>query len=627
MDDIDRYNIRYEYDAVGNRRMIDANYWDGPTGGRLDRQTYWYAYDAMNRFVVSKGQLNTTVAGTDLNRFADAKRGTSLTDSSVNIISGEFGIKLGYDKNSQRVSAQYVFNGAATTDTYKYSGDGYLQLTNINGVLKVTRELDALGRTVVQHDIDTVTGISVSGQHTRSEYDLDNRLLSQNFVDDKDGKRNYALSYLYYEAVSGSAARYAYDEKTASMSGAGKGALAKTVLRPAEGKETTTTYTYQYWDDAKQYTIVKANADVGTGTTQMSYDVNGNLLFSNDAVSKVTSTFVTTANGLILSRTRMPDSGQNVSHHYFYYVDSHRIGDVGDTPDEIQRVSYAEQLALKDARRKDPDAKGRTYGRLIRQAEFDKEESSRKGHPVLVTDAVYGSTADFDQNYEPINDNYPGHAASLYTVQRDSETLASIAQTLWGDAAMWYLIADANGLTASATLKSGQLLVIPNKVTNIHNNAKTWRPYQAGEAIGKTDPTMPTPPPPKSSGCGGLGMLLMVVVAVAVTVYTAGALTAGVSGGFGATMSAGVSTLAGTGLSLGGAIAIGAASAAVGSIASQAVGLAIGQIDSFSWRAVGQAALGGAITSGVGNVLGGPAASSAVATPGRSQAGRPSAAV
>ena len=52
------------------------------------------------------------------------------------------------------------------------------------------------------------------------------------------------------------------------------------------------------------------------------------------------------------------------------------------------------------------------------------------------------------------------------------------------------VIAEANGMSGDGSLAAGQVIVIPNKVTNIHNNSTTWRPYSAGEAIGRVDPTM-----------------------------------------------------------------------------------------------------------------------------------------
>jgi hypothetical protein len=61
---------------------------------------------------------------------------------------------------------------------------------------------------------------------------------------------------------------------------------------------------------------------------------------------------------------------------------------------------------------------------------------------------------------------------------------------------MWYLIADANGLASSSLLSAGQRLIIPNKVTNVHNNTGTFRVYDPGEAIGDTLPTLPNEPAP-----------------------------------------------------------------------------------------------------------------------------------
>jgi len=41
----------------------------------------------------------------------------------------------------------------------------------------------------------------------------------------------------------------------------------------------------------------------------------------------------------------------------------------------------------------------------------------------------------------------------------------------------------ANGLASGATLTAGQQLTIPNKITNIHNDYQTFKPYNPGEII------------------------------------------------------------------------------------------------------------------------------------------------
>ena len=172
---------------------------------------------------------------------------------------------------------------------------------------------------------------------------------------------------------------------------------------------------------------------------------------------------------------------------------------------------------------------------------------------------------------------------------------------------MWYLLADANGLASGQTLVAGMSLIVPNKVTNIHNNAGTFRPYNPGEAMGDINPTLPTMPNPprgKKGGCGGLGIILVAVVAIAATIITAGALapvTASLGSGIAGTFATGVSVLGG---SLGAAgFGIGLAAGAIGSVVGQLTGMALGVQDKFSWGAVATGAIGAGL--GASSALGG----------------------
>jgi len=556
-------DLRYEYDAVGNRRAAITLYMDPLTQGLRRRDDLWYTYDKANRFLITKGSLG-----------------------QAGVVQGQDGVVIEYDAEGQRKSASYwaTIDGVKSlySDSYQYSNDGYLQQTVTVGAGKTqtsTRRVDAVGRTL--NYIESNAGGLL--RNDRQVFDADNRLQS---MVDKDGG---TTDYVYFLDSGMSTV------EQAGLS-SGRGQLAKTVFTPKKPDDTTvtTSYTYEYWDDAKQTSIVKTAVNVNApnwspGTSKFKYDANGFLSLAQDVTGGRTKQYINNATGLVLRRDESSPDG--LFQQYYFYATGRRVGDIGTDPRERTRVSYAEQLA-RDA-----------LTPAQQQAQYKNVRPT--------------TSVDFDQNYEPINASYPGAAAQSYTV-REGDTLSSVALAVWGDAAMWYLIGDANGLTLSDKLIAGQVLVIPNKVSNIHNNANTFRPYSPGEAIGHIDPTLPDPPPPpqpQGRGCGGLGTLLMIAVAVAVTIYSAGALTAGVSGGFSATMSAGASALAGggsiaagsiaasmgaTSVTLGTAVAVGAAASAVGSIASQAVGLAIGQIDSFSWSAVGQAALGGGITAGVG---------------------------
>jgi len=53
-----------------------------------------------------------------------------------------------------------------------------------------------------------------------------------------------------------------------------------------------------------------------------------------------------------------------------------------------------------------------------------------------------------------------------------------------------------SGLGGDVTLSAGQRPAVPAKVTNLHNTAQTFKPYDPGAAIGDLSPTTPNPPPP-----------------------------------------------------------------------------------------------------------------------------------
>jgi YD repeat-containing protein len=185
----------------------------------------------------------------------------------------------------------------------------------------------------------------------------------------------------------------------------------------------------------------------------------------------------------------------------------------------------------------------------------------------------FASGADLNFSWQVVNGAHPGPQPARYTI-RFGDTLQAIAQQQYGDSALWYVIADANGLSEPNALLAGQKLDLPALAGASANRADTFKPYDASQLIGDTTPTMPLPPP-DDGGCGVLGALLVVVIAVAITVMTSG---------------------------IGGA--------ALGSIVSQGVGIALGVQREFSWAAVGLSAL----SAGVSGALSGYAAFSGAAS-------------
>jgi hypothetical protein len=198
-----------------------------------------------------------------------------------------------------------------------------------------------------------------------------------------------------------------------------------------------------------------------------------------DEAGKRAFSYWTDADGQVLKRQelvggtyqaasgRMNGASKSREHSY-YYLDGHRIGDVGN--DQTERTDYAQELA--------------------RLGSSDTRRSYERFTP--------SNAADFDANYQPINNDYPAATPSAYTV-RAGDTLHSIARTMWGDASLWYLLAEANGLIGT---QPGTLL-IPNQVANIHNTSATFKPYNPGKALGDTMPTLPAAPPPQQPSGGG----------------------------------------------------------------------------------------------------------------------------
>ncbi|MBN8640094.1 MAG: LysM peptidoglycan-binding domain-containing protein, partial [Anaerolineae bacterium] len=105
----------------------------------------------------------------------------------------------------------------------------------------------------------------------------------------------------------------------------------------------------------------------------------------------------------------------------------------------------------------------------------------------------------------------------------EGETLQGLAQRVYGTSTLWYVLADANGLSdPGAELTAGVQLKAPSASVNT-NDANTFKPYNPGETIGTTTPSLPYIPPPSSAGCSAAAMLIRVVaviVAAVVAYYT-----------------------------------------------------------------------------------------------------------
>jgi YD repeat-containing protein len=331
-----KYEIRYKYDAVGNRRNVFSYYNDGLDGNK-QTQDYWYLYDGMNRFVVTMGQI-----------------------SGGAISRGTTGKLIAYDKASQRKTAEYY--DAASTNTYRerytYTADGYLQdmfLGTWNGSSYAeqsqaasARSNDLQGRVVAFAQRDSSNALITNVSRT---FDRDNRQTLE--VDS---------TKVYNSAFKTDTYAYNTDGTLASINTSN---VQVTLSR---------TYLYQWWDSAKQTELkVKAATDTlpdwAPGTSKLVYDVNGNLSRATDVKGKRTVQYITDMDGQILVRQELAArqgvpsdwnsatlevmGGDVTRKRNYYYLNSQRIGDVTNEGQAPSGLDYAEALAQTKARAND----------------------------------------------------------------------------------------------------------------------------------------------------------------------------------------------------------------------------------------------------------------------------------
>lgn len=621
----------WTYDKVGNVRHVHASYHyldlNGATVSTVSTLDDWYNYDAMNRVTTSKGVVDASSGlivrgyqGIDLAYDAAGERmiATSTLSGTATVWDpngydpnayGGWGgntgnyIGVAYDYD-HRENFTYDAAGAITTLRVaegSYTDNGDLTVTATappaTGALKAAYQYDALGRLVLEMDylgdgsvyagpsynyFYNVPATSIAAYHYNA-YDASSHVTSSidlqrqgNDTIQVDTTNNY-----------GSGTSYALGAVVSSSTNNFKNGTFQYTA--------STVTSYDWYDGAVQQQVDYTPNTSQSGTVFHTIYTNSLTgVFQSAQVNDGRPRSITVANdvlGQVIKRDEQ-DGNTNTTtggdpHELWYRFNGKQVGYVGNNG--TQNGDYTDSMAIR---------------------------SQARGTGAFRSGSSYSSQyADFDQNYVAINAYGQGSTGSTYVV-RGGDTLSSIAAQLWGDASLWYKLAQANGLSTDSGLTAGQTLLVPAGVKDIHNNSSTFKPYSASDAYGDTSPTTPQPQAAAKKGCGILGAIIIAVIAIAVTVVTAGAAVAalapagsGITGIFGA--AGGISAMFGAGGVAGalggglagalGAVAIGAGSAAIGSIVSQGIGVATGLQDQFSWKAVGLAALGGGVTAGIGS--------------------------
>lgn len=547
-------SVDYDYDAMGNIRHtnVTANY----TGYHPDHSEDYYLYDENNRMVLNKGQL--------INGHIEMTQAQGST--------------LSYDAAGNIVDARkYEFNTEQKYH-YVYNKDNQLELTQKNNINLQSKEYDASGRVIWE-----------------SAFDNHNNLTQKNHMSYEQGELTSQITYngsLQEQAR----ATYQYDQVGNMTDWSIRNRGDKNHL----GYTLSHHYTYALWDNYQQehdkVSLVPDGRAATYGSSTRIYDVNGLLQKSIDAKvdgdGKTNTTYYwnSSIDGI---KARVDREGQTS----YLNVAGKTIGDFSIDNQNKQKLTIyggftptgAQQTPAGTSRNSAKEFQNRLQERY---ASFTQSQSH--------------------QSFEA--PGAPQDNLGAYTLQA-GDTLESIALQVYGDSGLWYLIADANGITErnayagnDGPLHIGQRLNIPPAATGQHHTNVTHKVFNANQKIGNTQATAPLPPPPPipKTHHNLLAKIVVSVVAVVATVLTAGVLGVG---GF-----AGLDTLFHTGLSvLGGGImsstsstlAAGFSAGFIGSMASQGVANALGLQKDLDFKSALITGMATAATAGFGRALNG----------------------
>lgn len=328
---------------------------------------------------------------------------------------------------------------------------------------------------------------------------------------------------------------------TKTLDESGRVLKSKLKTKVGDGDETSYDYSYAYSSDGRETKITASGT--ASGSSVSTYDINDNLIRldkgeSDGADGSEYLTFKYNNEDQILYRFHeQGDNDKTNTNTEFLYANSNPIGEIGNNDEGDQ------------------------------YAELDT------GRYNLV---------------QKLDDSFPTPTISSYSIRR-GDTLQSIALSMYGNASLWFVLADANGLQGSSELKEGTRLTVPTHVSSGRLTSDAHVQYSDSAIIGSTLPNLKSPPPKKKNGCVQiLVIILVVIVAVVAAIFTAG-IGGAIVGAAGAGLVATLGALALAGL-------VGAAIALAANAITQGIYIAFGMQKEFDWNAFAFAGAAGFVT-------------------------------
>jgi LysM repeat protein len=474
----------------------------------IGTQDMWYTCDGAHRVAVSDGSLvnGQIVVTATANSYAQSydADGNEVSQLTVNAAGDTLVQRSTYDTRDELIRADYavdVTTGGASRgveETRSYDADGHVLITD---------HYYALGTVLgarPDFKVDPYDPGSTDGSGTDVGGELDSATID------------------YYDRVGRLAEEQNFGQPN-GWDGSNGGAAPVT----APGVDATT-----FGSLGLQNEVVYQGPGGSAG-----YDADGNVVAYQyrDAGGRVDQYAVTylRKDSYLQSTT----SGQNVSNtpNVQPSTDESVYDTRGNLVALAQHTQYAGGTVADTVRvfaydgngeiieRRDGTASGATLDQGSTAAHENQHYVYVNGQQVAHYDE--GGTLDVLAEVTAFSNSTNGPGG---TVVQAGDTLQSIAQAQYGDASLWYVIAQANALSSDNDLAIGQRLTIP-QVTTSSNTATTFKPYDPGSIVGSTTPNLPViapPPPPPSQHCKALSEVIAIAVTIVVSYYAGPAIGA-----------------------------------------------------------------------------------------------------